>query len=34
MCNSAVAFNIPAALRAGYGAPAFAQITKTTTIKG
>jgi hypothetical protein len=34
MCNNAVAFNIPAALRTGYDSPAFAQITKTTTIKG
>jgi hypothetical protein len=34
MCNQVIAVQVPAASRAGYGAPFFAQITTTTTIKG
>jgi hypothetical protein len=34
MCNHLATANVPAALRAGYGAPVVAQITTTTTIKG
>ncbi|MEO8014030.1 MAG: hypothetical protein ABI642_07795 [Polaromonas sp.] len=34
MCKSLATLSFPAALPAGCGAPVFAQITKTTTIKG
>ncbi|MFZ2294306.1 MAG: hypothetical protein WAW46_04640 [Polaromonas sp.] len=34
MCKSPIALHRPAILREGSSAPAFAQITQTTTIKG